>query len=375
VSVVSAEVDGRGISGLSNRIPPGKGSFRVHFAALTFAAPERVRYGYRLIGLDDRWTYTTDRDASFGNLSPGYYQFQVIASNNDGVWNLTGASVGFTIVPHYYQTWWFKALMCVLFVTAIGALLRYRSARLEMRNRELEEKVSARTKELTESNHELADAKGRLEDAYEELSISNQYIEEAKAELEAQNSELLDTRQTLAEANDRLELLARTDGLTGIRNRRAFNEQLGIEWDQYQRSLTPLSIVLLDVDKFKQYNDTYGHPAGDEVLQRVASIISENARTSDFVARYGGEEFIIIAPDTGPDGAAQLAERMRLAIQSAEWPLREITASFGVSTSTAIVDSGDALVSEADGALYQSKKSGRNRVTHAHALQTASLET
>ena len=238
----------------------------------------------------------------------------------------------------------------------------------------MEEKVAARTTELSQSNRELETAKSRLEEAYEELTASNQFIEEAKAELEAQNSELLETRETLAQANERLELLARTDGLTGVWNRRAFNEQLQIEWEQCQRSLSPLSIVLLDVDKFKQYNDTHGHPAGDDVLQRVARIISENARTSDFVARYGGEEFVIIAPGTGPDGAVQLAERMRVSIESGEWPLRAITGSFGVSTSTAIVDTSEALVSEADSALYRSKEAGRNQVTHALALQTASPE-
>jgi diguanylate cyclase (GGDEF)-like protein len=375
VSIISSDVDGRPIARTRNSVPPGRGNFRAHFAALTFAAPERVRYAYRLIGLDDHWTYTADRDASFGNLPPGSYRFQVIACNDDGVWNSTGASLGFTIAPHYYQTLWFRLLAGILAIAAIAGLLRYRTARLMQRNRELEEKVSERTSELTQSNQELANANSRLADAYEELSASNQMLEETKAELEAQNGELLDTRETLAQANEQLELLARTDGLTDVYNRRAFREQLAIEWEQYQRILNPMSVVLLDVDKFKDYNDTYGHPAGDDVLRRVAAIISDNARASDFVARYGGEEFVVIAPNTGVDGAVQLAERIRFAIEAEQWPLRAVTASFGVSTATPVIESAQELVDASDAALYQSKKNGRNRVTHAGALENSAAQT
>jgi diguanylate cyclase (GGDEF)-like protein len=355
---------------MRKKIKPGAGNLRVHFAALTFVAPERVRFAYRLSGIDEGWNYTSDRVAAYGNLPPGAYRFQVIACNNDGVWNNNGATITFEIAPHYYQTWWFRILMGLLGGSAIVGIFAIRTLQLRRRTVELEAKVDERTAELRDSNDQLEAAKSELEAAFEELSDSNSQLEEIQAELESQNAELLETREILAKANERLEDLATTDGLTGLKNHRAFQDQLSIEWQQFQRSLHPLSIVLMDVDKFKQYNDTYGHPGGDEVLRRVAQLISENVREADFVARYGGEEFVVIAPNTGHDGAVQLAERIRTAIEQAEWPLRAVTASLGVSTATPVTESAAALVAEADAALYQSKEGGRNRVTPFHGAES-----
>jgi diguanylate cyclase (GGDEF)-like protein len=170
----------------------------------------------------------------------------------------------------------------------------------------------------------------------------------------------------LESANARLRAMVTLDSLTGLKNRRAFQEFLDAEFARRARhgGDEPFSLVLLDIDHFKPYNDTYGHPAGDEVLEQVGRILKENARTSDLVARYGGEEFAIIMPNTDYDGALVGAERFRASIAAAPWPSRAITASFGAATITVeAVDSAD-LVLKADRALYVSKSLGRNRVTH-----------
>ena len=171
-------------------------------------------------------------------------------------------------------------------------------------------------------------------------------------------------RTELERANVLLRELAVTDGLTGVKNRAAFNARLADAYDLAVRYGHPLSVVLLDVDHFKLFNDTFGHPAGDEVLKTVAATIAGAARTTDTVARYGGEEFVIVLPETDYEGAMILAERCRLAVAGAAWEHRPVTVSAGVSTLTAETRDAAALVREADEALYHSKKTGRNRVNH-----------
>lgn len=170
----------------------------------------------------------------------------------------------------------------------------------------------------------------------------------------------------LEEANAQLQALATTDGLTGLKNHRTFKERVHEEFQRAIRFELPLSLILLDVDHFKQFNDAFGHPAGDEVLKQVAKLLEENARTTDLVARYGGEEFVVILPYTDPKQTMDMAERMRQIIASAEWDHRNITASFGASSTTPNMGDVMELISEADIALYSSKQNGRNRVSHAH---------
>jgi diguanylate cyclase (GGDEF)-like protein len=190
---------------------------------------------------------------------------------------------------------------------------------------------------------------------------------QARAELEKQQKQLL-------EANQLLESLAVHDGLTGVKNRRAFDEQLDVEFRRARRYGTPLSLLLLDVDKFKQYNDTYGHPEGDVVLKKVAQVLQSGVRNIDFLARYGGEEFVILLPNTDAGGAMVLADRLRYKIESQEWKLRAVTASFGAATLMAAMPEPHQLTAAADLALYQSKANGRNRVTHAQDVdQTATV--
>jgi diguanylate cyclase (GGDEF)-like protein/PAS domain S-box-containing protein len=180
---------------------------------------------------------------------------------------------------------------------------------------------------------------------------------------------LEDANRRLAAANARLEELATTDALTGLKNRLVLQQQLDEEHRRALRYEEPLSLVLLDVDHFKSFNDTFGHPAGDEVLQHLARLLRETARTTDVVARFGGEEFAILLPRTDFDGAVRLAERFRHAIASASWERRPVTASFGVATHLSNMADSSALVSAADTAMYRAKQLGRNRVEGAHAKE------
>ncbi|WP_175835914.1 sensor domain-containing diguanylate cyclase [Burkholderia anthina] len=171
-------------------------------------------------------------------------------------------------------------------------------------------------------------------------------------------------------AESELVLLARTDGLTGLNNRRSFGEVLNREWRRARRAHSIFSLLFVDVDRFKAYNDNYGHQAGDEALAAVARCIGENIRRPlDTAARYGGEEFVVLLPDTSQTGAAEIAERIRSAINGLELEhvgseYGRVTASIGLASWTPDQD-GDpgAVIKAADEALYYAKATGRNKVT------------
>ena len=150
-----------------------------------------------------------------------------------------------------------------------------------------------------------------------------------------------------------------------MKNRRRFREDLELLFAQADRQGSPLSLIMLDVDHFKQYNDTFGHPAGDRVLQQVGSTLRSSVRGHDVVARYGGEEFVVLLPATDADEALDVAERLRTAIAGHDWPHRPVTASLGVATSGPDTPDAATLVDHADRALYHSKEAGRNTITHA----------
>jgi diguanylate cyclase (GGDEF)-like protein len=183
-------------------------------------------------------------------------------------------------------------------------------------------------------------------------------------ELEESIKRLHATQLELKQANTQLRVLATTDGLTGLINHREFQVRLAQQVDLSQRYDTSFSVIMLDVDSFKVYNDDFGHPAGDLVLRSVAECLQREARRSDTVARYGGEEFAILLPATDSEGAGDLAERMRIAISSLEWTHRCVTASFGVATFKSF-PSASAVLNAADRALYEAKEQGRNRVSRA----------
>ena len=179
---------------------------------------------------------------------------------------------------------------------------------------------------------------------------------------------LLLKRQT-----DLLRSLSFLDGLTGIANRRRFDETMVREWRRCVRSHLPLSLIILDVDHFKAYNDQYGHQAGDECLRLVAEVLSDHARRpSDLVARYGGEEFVCLLPETDGPGATRVAEGFRTAVAGRRIPHAQspvaphVTISLGVATLIPSPEgTPEQLAEMADQLLYRAKRSGRNRVQDA----------
>lgn len=172
----------------------------------------------------------------------------------------------------------------------------------------------------------------------------------------------------LRSLNDRLELLSITDGLTGLFNHRYFNEELISEMEMAVSAGKPLSLILFDIDHFKKFNDTHGHKAGDAVLQGVGAVVMESAGDEDTAARYGGEEFAIIMPGATMERAMESAERLRLAIETAEFIYGDNTLKVTISVGVAMWDgklSYNRFIEVADKALYSSKENGRNRVTAA----------
>lgn len=187
-------------------------------------------------------------------------------------------------------------------------------------------------------------------------------------QLENSHEKLSKANKRLVEANQKLKRLAATDGLTLLFNRRYFDQILQREADRRNRYKLPLSIAMLDIDHFKLINDTYGHEAGDNALKQIAAIITECARTADIVARYGGEEFVIVLPQTDAESATVFAERVRSAIENADFDLlnnvkAKLTVSLGIAGVQATDDavSAQSLIAKADRALYQAKEMGRNR--------------
>jgi len=171
-------------------------------------------------------------------------------------------------------------------------------------------------------------------------------------------------------AEEELAELAATDSLTGLANRRALDESLQREWARAQRSGKPLSLLMIDADHFKAFNDRHGHPVGDQALRRLAQVIGDSIRRpGDMAARYGGEEFAVVLPETDEHGALNLAQKIRAAM-AAQAPFKgdaqAITVSIGASTTSPPSEGTvEQLLRKADQALYRAKHEGRNRAIHA----------
>ncbi len=212
---------------------------------------------------------------------------------------------------------------------------------------EAEEQFERSKKEFTE--------KIRERDLYaRELQVIRDLYKEKMKEIEVMKQEAL--------------RLSYTDDLTGIYNHRFFVEQLGREVERHRRYSTPLSLLMIDIDYFKHYNDTNGHLAGDEVLKAIALLIERGVRQTDIVARYGGEEFSAILTSTERKGAFEIAERVRRNVADTRFPNeiaqpnKDLTVSVGVATISSSISTLTDLIREADHALYRAKKAGRNRI-------------
>jgi diguanylate cyclase (GGDEF)-like protein len=174
----------------------------------------------------------------------------------------------------------------------------------------------------------------------------------------------------LRTSREELELLSVTDPMTGLYNRRRMMEVLENEVRRSQHLEHTFAVLMADVDHFKQYNDAHGHPAGDEVLKRVARLLSEATRDVDFVARYGGEEFFVLMPETDVERAAEVADRIRAGL-IAEMPEGGVTLSFGIAEFPVHGETGPALIAVADSALYEAKREGRDQVVAAPVAKQA----
>lgn len=217
----------------------------------------------------------------------------------------------------------------------------------------LEEEVNRRT--------------AQLEQALRENKEINRALKLTQKQMEAEIIERKSIEQALKKANQRLELLSSTDPLTGLANRRRFMAALETEWNRALRSGNTIGLAMIDIDHFKHYNDSFGHPAGDLCLQKVADALNKAVRRTDITARYGGEEFAVILPDAGHDIVYRVAERARKAVsdlqilhlENNDW----ITISIGVSAITPSNDNTiEGFIERADTALYAAKYEGRNRV-------------
>ena len=315
---------------------PDAGEVEVRYTALSLLAPQKVQFKIRMEGFDRDWVPVgSERTARYGRLPPGAYRFQVMACNNDGVWNTAGASLPIVLRPHFYATWWFRSLAVLGLLAAIYGLFRLRLRQLHQREDKLLLLVGERTAEL----------------------------EDAKSALEERGRQL-------EEANKLLTELSYKDPLTGVANRRHFEEILDSEWRRGVRSRTPLGLLMADIDFFKAYNDTCGHPAGDECLRRIAGAMQDGVRRAgEALARYGGEEFAIIVPDVTLEQAAAFAEDLRTRVEAlriqhpASGGHKVVTISLGAASLVprdGILPAN--LLAAADGALYRAKQRGRNRV-------------
>ncbi len=306
-------------------VPPGRENVEINYAGISLIKSDQIRYRYRLEGHDVDWVDAgTRRTAYYSYLPPGHYRFVVTAGNSDDVWNETGASLAVAFQPFFYQTWWFY-LAC----GAGGAALLFGAWKMRVNQ------YQARERELA--------------------SLVEQQTEELRL------------------VNEELQYLALADGLTGVANKRRFEDFLAAEWRRANRSHDSVALLLLDIDHFKLYNDRYGHQAGDECLARIAAALTATAsRPTDLLARFGGEEFAIVLGGTDLNGAVSIAREAGAIVHALQIPhagsttSEFVTVSIGVAV-TVVSDTTSAsdLIGAADAALYRAKAEGRNRVHSA----------
>lgn len=337
-------VDGHPVSRDAAMAPPWSSQrFEFRFDGLSLLVPEAVGFRYQLEGFDADWIDAGNaRSAHYTALPAGHYRFRVQARNNDGVWSRRAAERALDVTAPPWLRWWALAAYALALVLIARAFLRWRERALVERNLALERSVQARTTELSESNLRLRD-----------------------------------TSEQLAAANARLEQLAVTDALTGLANRRRFDDVLAHEWSRALRTGEPLALLLLDVDHFKRFNDAYGHPEGDECLRAIAGALRAATRRGDTAARYGGEEFAVICPGTTLPQAQALAQHLLAAMRALRIPhvaspvAPHVTVSIGFAVASTDCPDAEALVTAADGALYEAKRGGRDRAHGAGVAATS----
>lgn len=312
------------------------------FSVLDFSSPNKNQYAYKLQGYDENWIDIGNRNvAAFTNLDGGYYTLLVKATDSHGQWGDKQLSIRLYVAPPPWQTWWAYCLYALFALIIISAIIIYRTRSQES-----------------------------------EIIRQKQFVQALEDQVAEKTSSLNAQAQDLLMANKQLELLTFQDGLTGLYNRRYFDQHLFEELKRHNREQQELSLILCDIDHFKLYNDHYGHLAGDNCLKQVAQCLRQCVgRVTDSCCRYGGEEFAIILPNTNTEQSNYLAEQLRVAVEAMKIPHERsegsafVTMTLGVVTLTPRDTTPvDAVILSADKALYIGKAEGRNRVSRANAI-------
>lgn len=303
---------------------PGAGDLEIRFAAPALDASEHLRY--RLVGFDREWQEAArEPEAVYKQLAPGRYEFEFEEPNGSPGASLAG-NIAITVSPFWWRTGWFRGLCTLVLLLAVFALHKLRVLYLLRHTRKLQGMVSQTKAELT-------------------LAV-----------------------KIAGDAQEALKEQALKDSLTGLWNRREIFAMLEREVCRAERDRTSLTLVMLDLDHFKNVNDSYGHLTGDEVLRETAGRMREAMRPYDFAGRYGGEEFLVVLPSCSRQNGMRRAEDFRRAMADRPVPtavgLLAVTCSLGVAS----YDKGMAveeLIHRADAALYSAKRQGRNCVCAA----------
>lgn len=264
----------------------------------------------------------------------------------------------------YYQTYFLPLLDINGDVNEIYLTLKSATEKIPVLMNAIERKTENETriecvivemKIRDEYENELIQEKRNAESVVKKTDKAYESLQQLLKEVECKRSEL-------ESINEKLKVLALTDSLTGLKNRRYFEEQLLLFIESYTTSNIPFSLLTIDVDHFKRINDTFGHPIGDLVLQEISLKLQESKRPQDIISRIGGEEFIVLLPETNLEKAYDIAELTRKRFEQSEWSFTPITISAGVT----MVRQGDTIttiISRADASLYKSKNAGRNIVS------------
>jgi diguanylate cyclase (GGDEF)-like protein len=320
-------------------VSPDANSLAIEFAALEYSAPERAQYAYQLEGFDRDWVEAdrNQRVAAYTNLSPGDYLLRLRGSNRDGLWTETTLSMPIRVLPAWFETTAFRFVMILAAGGLIAMLMHVRTTYLRRRQRDLERQIADRTASLKQRTEELQ------------------------------------------ESQRQLEVIAYFDVLTKLPNRRRFRDEMSRLIARMQNEGGSFALLLIDLDRFKQINDTLGHEAGDQLLQQAAIRFKSCVGDGDTVARLGGDEFVVLLPHV--DAIQRAAGVAQSILSKIAEPFVLVGHDFRVTGSVGIctypVDGRDeqTLMKHADLAMYHAKAEGKNNFQfYSGALDTNSLE-